>query len=71
MTPQSSIPTVSAVVLTHDEARHIGACLDSLAWTDEQVVLDDQSSDATVEIATRHGARIVTRPLDNFAAQRN
>lgn len=65
------VPNLAAVVLTHDEARHIGQCLDSLAWADERVVFDDLSGDATVEIATRHGAGIMSRRLDNFAAQRN
>ncbi|MBN1658077.1 MAG: glycosyltransferase family 2 protein [Anaerolineae bacterium] len=72
MTTEShSTPTVAAVVLTLDEARHIAACLDTLAWADERVVVDDMSGDATVAIATQRGVRIVHRRLDNFAAQRN
>lgn len=67
----SAVPRLAAVVLAHDEARHIGDCLDSLAWADELVVFDDLSGDATVEIATQRGARVVRRRLDNFAAQRN
>lgn len=62
---------LAAVVLTRNEERHIGDCLDSLAWADERLVFDDFSTDRTVEIARRHGARVVQRALDNFAAQRN
>ncbi len=63
--------SLAAVVLTRNEERHIGACLDSLAWADERLVFDDLSTDRTVEIARQRGARVVQRPLDNFAAQRN
>ncbi len=62
---------LAAVVLTRNEERHIGDCLDSLAWADERLVFDDFSTDHTVEIARTHGARVVQRALDNFAAQRN
>ena len=60
-----------AVVLTKDEERHIGACLDSLAWADERVVFDSFSSDGTVEIARATGARVISHAFENFAAQRN
>ncbi len=62
---------LAAIVLTKNEERHIGACLDSLAWADERLVFDAYSTDRTVEIAQKHGARVVQRAFDNFAAQRN
>lgn len=62
---------LAAVVLARNEERHIGDCLDSLAWADERLVFDDFSTDRTVEIARQRGARVVQRALDNFAAQRN
>ena len=62
---------LAAVVLTKNEERHIGDCLDSLAWADEQVVFDDFSSDRTVEIAEAHGARVIEHALESFAAQRD
>jgi glycosyltransferase involved in cell wall biosynthesis len=62
---------LAAVVLAHNEARHIGDCLDSLAWADERVVVDDFSTDATVEIAAGRGARVVKHRLEDFASQRN
>jgi (heptosyl)LPS beta-1,4-glucosyltransferase len=60
-----------AVVLTRNEERHIGDCLDSLAWADERVVVDDLSSDGTVQIAQGRGARVLSHRLESFAAQRN
>jgi (heptosyl)LPS beta-1,4-glucosyltransferase len=65
------VTQVSAIVLTKDEARQIGECLDSLAWADERIVLDSFSSDATVEIARQRGARVHQRPFANYADQRN
>lgn len=62
---------LAAVVLTKNEERHIGDCLDSLAWADERVVFDDFSSDRTVEIAEAHGAHVMEHALESFAAQRD
>lgn len=62
---------LAAVVLTKNEERHIGDCLDSLAWADERVVFDDFSSDRTVEIAEAHRARVIEHALESFAAQRD
>jgi glycosyltransferase involved in cell wall biosynthesis len=53
---------LSAVVITHNEAAHIADCLASLAFVDEIVVVDDASSDATVEIARRFTPHIVVHP---------
>ena len=45
--------------------------LTCLARFDEVVVLDSYSTDRTVEIAERHGARVVQREFDNFSAHKN
>lgn len=64
-------PRLSAVLITLDEERHLADCLASLAGVaDEIVVLDSGSRDATVEIATRAGARVATRPFDGYGAQK-
>jgi glycosyltransferase involved in cell wall biosynthesis len=62
---------LAAVVLTRNEERHIADCLDSLAWVDQRVILDDFSMDRTAEIARARGACVLQRALDNFAAQRD
>ena len=64
-------PDLAAVVLTKNEERHIGECLDSLGWASERLVFDDFSSDSTVEIAEARGARVVQHTFENFASQRN
>lgn len=64
--------SISAVVLTKNEERNIKACLDSLSFCDEVIVIDDESSDQTLDIAKRHGANVFTRLINgDFSAQRN
>jgi glycosyltransferase involved in cell wall biosynthesis len=57
--------------LTLEEEVNIGSCLDSVAWSDDVVVLDSLSTDRTVEIARSRGARVIERPFDSYAGQRN
>jgi glycosyltransferase involved in cell wall biosynthesis len=66
-----SAAQVSVLILTLDEEINIEACLDSLAWCNDIVVLDSFSSDRTRELAAARGARIVTRKFDNWSAHQN
>ncbi|CAM5194781.1 Glycosyltransferase involved in cell wall biosynthesis OS=Castellaniella defragrans OX=75697 GN=HNR28_003126 PE=3 SV=1 [Castellaniella defragrans] len=63
---------LSVIVITCNEAAHIGACLDSVAFADEIVVLDSGSTDATCAIARAQGARVeVTADWPGFGPQKN
>jgi glycosyltransferase involved in cell wall biosynthesis len=62
---------VGAVVITLNEAHDIGACLESVAWCNDMVVVDSGSIDDTLAIARRQGARIVTSPWQGFGPQKN
>lgn len=62
--------TISAVVLTRNEARHLPDCLATLQWADEILVLDSGSTDATVALAHAADARVETRPFTHFGDQR-
>lgn len=63
---------ISAVVLTKNEERNIGECLETLKWCEEVVVVDDYSTDKTIEIAKKLGAKVFVRDLNNdFSGQRN
>lgn len=62
---------ISAVVITLNEATHIQACLTSLAWADERIVVDSGSTDDTVAIAERCGARVVVNAWPGYSAQKN
>jgi len=62
---------VSVLLLTFNEERNLPRCLSALKWCDDVVVVDSGSTDATLDIARSAGARIVCRPFDSFASQRN
>jgi glycosyltransferase involved in cell wall biosynthesis len=61
---------LSVVVTTFNNADTLDACLRSVAWADEIVVLDSGSTDATVAIAAQHGARVHAQPFAGYSAQK-
>ncbi len=62
---------VSVLILTHNEEKHIKECIESCPFADEIVVIDDNSTDNTVALATSLGAKVVNRALNgDFGAQR-
>ena len=68
--PPSKI-TLTAVVLTHNEAAHIAACLETLHFADRLLVFDSFSQDETPAIARDLGAEVIQHRFNNYAAQRN
>lgn len=62
---------VTATVITFNEAAHIEAALASVAFADEIVVVDSQSTDDTVNIARRFTDRVIVRPWPGYVAQKN
>lgn len=64
--------SLSAFLIVKNEADRIEGCLSGLCgWADEVVVLDSGSTDGTVEIAQRLGARVVQTDWPGYSAQRN
>jgi glycosyltransferase involved in cell wall biosynthesis len=62
---------LSVVVVTLDEADRIRACLESVAWADELIVVDAESSDKTAAMARELTDHVFVRPWPGFAAQKN
>jgi glycosyltransferase involved in cell wall biosynthesis len=62
---------ISATIITYNEERNIARAIESLRCCDEIVVVDSGSSDRTVELATKLGARIVESPWPGYAKQKN
>lgn len=62
---------ISAIVIAKNEAKRIGKCLASISWVDEIIVVDNESTDATREIAKKHQATVVTCNERDFATLRN
>jgi glycosyltransferase involved in cell wall biosynthesis len=67
----SAVPTgLSACIITLNEADRIGRCLAALEFCDEIIVVDSHSTDGTLEIAARHGARVIERDWPGYRSQK-
>jgi glycosyltransferase involved in cell wall biosynthesis len=66
------MPRLSVVVITRNEILNIGACLRSVAFADEVVVVDSGSTDGTQEVARAVGAKVIAAPdWPGFGPQKN
>src|SRR6187399_1566981 len=61
---------ISATIITFNEESNIKAACESVAWADEIVVVDSNSTDATREIAAACGARVIVNDWPGFSAQK-
>ncbi len=62
---------VTALITCKNEEDVIGACLESIKWADEILVVDSGSEDRTVEIARAGGARVEFHEYRDAATQKN
>ncbi len=63
---------ISVIVLTKNEEERVESCLKSVSgWADEIIVVDDESSDATREIASKLATKILARRMDIEGRHRN
>ncbi len=62
---------LSGMVIAKNEAKRIGACLDSLAFCDEIVVIDSGSTDGTIDIVKNKGARLIERAFAGMNDQKD
>jgi glycosyltransferase involved in cell wall biosynthesis len=62
---------ISATIIAHDEERNIARAIESLRCCDEIVLVDSGSTDRTIEIAQKLGARVIETVWRGYAAQKN
>jgi len=62
---------VTVTVITLNEAANIEACLASVAWANEVIVVDSGSTDGTADLARAKGAQVIVRDWPGYAAQKN
>jgi len=69
---ERTVPSLSVVITTYNEEPNIAGAVESARLlTADILVIDSGSTDRTVEIARGLGARILERPFDDMARQRN
>jgi glycosyltransferase involved in cell wall biosynthesis len=61
---------LSACIITYNEADRIEACLKSVSFCDEIIVVDSHSTDATRELARNLGARVIERDWPGYRSQK-
>jgi glycosyltransferase involved in cell wall biosynthesis len=65
-------PRLSAIVIAKNEARNIEACLDSLLFCDQRIVVDGGSEDETARLAEAKGASVtIASEWRGFGHQKN
>ena len=62
---------LTVTVITYNEAEHIAAALDSVAWADEIVVVDSGSTDGTADLARGKATRVIVRAWPGYSEQKN
>jgi glycosyltransferase involved in cell wall biosynthesis len=63
---------ISAVIITFNEEKKLGRCLESLGdIADEILVVDSYSTDKTFDIAKEFGARFIQHPFEGYIEQKN
>ncbi len=62
---------LSVTIITLNEAKNLPACLESVAFADEIIVVDSGSMDSTVDIAKRFTSKVFQEPWRGYAGQKN
>lgn len=65
-------PTIGIAIIAKNAALHLDKVLASVAWADKVVIVDNGSTDATLDIAAKYGADILKTPdWPGFGVQKN
>ena len=72
MTPsRRGSPGVTAVIAAHDESANIEACIASVEWANEVIVVENDSIDDTIDRARGAGATVISPKFTTIGAARN
>ena len=72
MTPSNrGSPSVTAVIAAHDESANIEACIASVEWASEVIVVENDSIDDTIDRARGAGATVISPKFTTIGAARN
>jgi glycosyltransferase involved in cell wall biosynthesis len=64
-------PDVTAVIAAHNESANIEACIASVEWAREVIVVENDSSDDTIDRARAAGATVISPKFTTIGAARN
>lgn len=62
---------VSAILITKNEEEALARCLESICWVDEIILVDSGSTDRTIEIAKKFGAKVYSENWKGYTDQKN
>ena len=65
------MPRLSVIIITKNESENIADCINSANFADEVVVLDSGSSDNTISVAKKLGAKVLYRPWNSYGQHKN
>jgi glycosyltransferase involved in cell wall biosynthesis len=63
--------TLSVILITKNEEADLPACLESVSFADEIIIVDNGSTDRTQEIAKQHNAKFFSEDWHGFGPQKN
>lgn len=61
---------LSVIIITKNEASHINACLASISWANEIIVLDSGSTDNTIELCKAYTDKVYSTDWQGFGIQK-
>lgn len=64
-------PSIGIAIMTKNEAENISACIESVLWADEVLILDCGSTDDTVKICKKHPVTVINTDWPGFDKQCN
>jgi glycosyltransferase involved in cell wall biosynthesis len=65
------VASISVVLISFNESERIGECLRCVAWADEIIVVDSESTDDTRAIAAKYTPLVHNIPWAGFGPQKN